>query len=79
MKPTISTGACTSSTSACATSSMCWPEPTEQRAAAVAGGAQQHARDLLEAPADGADVDDREDQRPVEDVVARYCSPLTTA
>ena len=28
MKPTISTGACTSSTSACATSSMWWPEPT---------------------------------------------------
>ena len=43
----------------------------EHRAAAVAGGAQEHAGDLLVDPAQRADVGDREHERAVEDVVAR--------
>src|SRR3954465_1349620 len=81
MKPTISTGACTSLVSAWATSSMWRPQPTstarrrapgaaEHGAAAVAGGAEQHAGEPLVHPARGADEDDREDEGAVEDVVA---------
>ncbi len=43
----------------------------EHGAAPVAGGAQQHAGDQLIEPAGRADQADREDQRAVEDVVAR--------
>ena len=41
----------------------------EHRAAAVAGGAQQQARDPLVDLAEGGDVDEREEERAVEDVV----------
>ena len=71
MKPTISTGAWTSSDERVRDVLDVVAGADQQRAPAVARGAQQHAGDLLVGPADRADVDDREEQRAVEDVVAR--------
>ena len=45
------------------------PRPDEHRTAAVAGRAQHHAADALEHPARRGHVDQREEERPVEDVV----------
>src|ERR1700755_1419784 len=71
MKPTISTGACTSSVSACATSSMWRAEAPSTRGGGKAGRAQQQPRDPLIDPAGGADDHHGEDEGAVEDVVAR--------
>ena len=43
--------------------------PNQDRAAAVTRGAQEHARDAVERPAERRDVEQREQQAPVEDVV----------